>query len=318
MKVKSLAPLWPGSSSESQKAYILRNTSVTLLIRKTPLGSIIAQARLGSECLWRLTARRALDELDALVRQMWRGSLCHPRKQQGKWQVSQIHLAHDIANTSLALEHLDRYVSRSRRQSVFEAAQADLQRLYAVVDGLHTEYGAEVIDPLLDLAWEDAFAPEDDELLDPFLDEEGDPAFGREASTDPVKVEECSAQVYRWGKRLSGITWSPGGAISFVQYDKTLEVRLRNKRIMEPIWRAAGWDGKAPVIRHEARLRRDALRTLGLPADVQGRLDDPWVFLDHLAEVWGYIVGQASTTLNHKGQAARPPPRRSMCRGSDE
>lgn len=82
-----------------------------------------------------------MDELDALVRQMWRGSLCHPRKQQGKWQVSQIHLAHDIANTSLALEHLDRYVSRSRRQSVFEAAQADLQRLYAVVDGLHTEYG---------------------------------------------------------------------------------------------------------------------------------------------------------------------------------
>ena len=33
--------------------------------------------------------------------------------------------------------------------------------------------------------------------------------------------------------------------------------------------------GRASVIRHEARLRRDALRTLGLPADV-----------------WGYIVGQ--------------------------
>ncbi len=279
-------------------SYILRNTSLTLLIRKTPLGSIIAQATLGSECLWRLTPRRALDELDALVRRMWRGSLRHPRKQQGKWQVSQVHLAHDIANTSLALEHLDRYVSRSRRQSVFEAAQADLQRLYAVVDGLRTEDGPEVIDPLLDLAWEDAFAPEDDELLDPFLDEEGDPAFGREASTDPVKAEERSAQVYRWGKRLSGVTWSPGGAISFVQYDKTLESRLRNKRFMEPIWRAAGWDGKASVIRHEARLRRDALRTLGLPADVQGRLDDPWAFLDHLAEVWGYVVGQASTTID--------------------
>jgi len=36
-------------------SYILRNASLTLLIRKTPLGSIIAQARLGSECLWRLT-----------------------------------------------------------------------------------------------------------------------------------------------------------------------------------------------------------------------------------------------------------------------
>lgn len=63
---------------------------------------------------------------------------------------------------------------------------------------------------------------------------------------------------------------------------------------MEPIWRAAGWDGAGSVIRHEARLRRDALRTLGLPADVQGRLDDPWMLLDHLAEVWGYVVGHAS------------------------
>ncbi len=63
-----------------------------------------------------------------------------------------------------------------------------------------------------------------------------------ELMSDPVSAEERSAQVYRWGKRLSGVTWSPGGAISFVQYDKTLESRLRNKRFMEPIWRAAGWD----------------------------------------------------------------------------
>jgi len=56
----------------------------------------------------------------------------------------------------------------------------------------------------------------------------------------------------------------------FVQYDKTLESRLRHKRFMEPIWRAAGWDSAGGVIRHEARLRRDALRTLGLPADVLG------------------------------------------------
>lgn len=82
-------------------------------------------------------------------------------------------------------------------------------------------------------------------------------------------------------------------AISFVQYDKTLESRLRNKRFMEPIWRAAGWDSAGVVIRHEARLRRDALRTLGLPPDVQRSLDDPWIFLQHLAEVWGYVVGQA-------------------------
>jgi len=220
---------------------------------------------------------------------MWRGSLRHPRKQQGKWQVSQVHLAHDIANTSIALEQLDRYVSRSRRKSMFEAAQADLQSLYAVVDGQRSEDGVEVADPLLDLAWEDAFAAEDEEFLDLYLDDDG--SLGGGEMAEPTAAEERSAQVYRWDKRLSGVTWSPGGAISFVQYDKTLESRLRNKRFMEPIWRAAGWDDTNPVIRHESRLRRDAVRTLGLPVDVQESLDDPWILLDHLAELWGYVVG---------------------------
>jgi hypothetical protein len=86
---------------------------------------------------------------------MWRGSLSHPRKQQGKWQVSQVHLAHDIANTTIALEQLDRYVSRSRWQSVFEAAQADLYSLYTVVDGRRNEDGRPGR-PLLDLT-RDAF-----------------------------------------------------------------------------------------------------------------------------------------------------------------
>jgi hypothetical protein len=204
-------------------SYILRNASLTLLIRKTPLESIIAQARLSSECLWRLTPRRTLDELDSLVRRMWRGSLRHPRKQQGKWQVSQGHLAHDIANTSIVLEQLDRYVSRARRQSVFEAAQADLQSLYAVVDGRRNADGVDLIDPLLDLTWEDALLPDEDDLLDPFLDDGHDGVLGRHESSESPPAEERSAQVYRWGKRLSGVTGSPGGAISFVQYDKTLE-----------------------------------------------------------------------------------------------
>ena len=120
-------------------SYILRNPSLTVLIRKTPLGGIVAQARLGSECLWRLTPLRALDELDALVGRMWRGSRRHPRKQQGgetaRWQVSQAHFCHDVANAPICVEQLERYVSRSRQQAVYAAAQADLQKLYAVVDG---------------------------------------------------------------------------------------------------------------------------------------------------------------------------------------
>jgi len=153
---------------------------------------------------------------------MWRGSLRHPRKQQGKWQVSQVRLAHDIANTTIALEPLDRYVSRSRRQSVFEAAQADLQRRYAVVDGQRSADGPDLIDPLLDLGWEDAFLPEEDEVLDPSLDENDDASLDTRNTAEPISAEER--------------------AIAFVQYDKTLEARRRNKPFMERIWRAAGWE----------------------------------------------------------------------------
>ncbi len=71
-------------------SYILRNPSLTLLIRKTPLGGIIAQARLGSECLWRLTPLAALNELDLLVRRLWQmgklGRIRHiglPRRRHG-------------------------------------------------------------------------------------------------------------------------------------------------------------------------------------------------------------------------------------------
>jgi hypothetical protein len=51
-------------------SYILRNSSLTLLVCRAPLGGIVAQARLDSECLWRLTPRRALDEVDTLVQRM--------------------------------------------------------------------------------------------------------------------------------------------------------------------------------------------------------------------------------------------------------
>jgi len=182
---------------------------------RLPLAPSSRRRAWGSECLWRLTPRRALDEVDTLVRRMWRGSLRHPRKQQGKWQVSQVRLAHDIAHTTIALEPLDRYVSRSRRQSVVEAAQADLQRRYAVVDGQRGADGPDLIDPLLDLGWEDAFLPEEDEVLDPSLDENDDASLDTRNTAEPISAEER--------------------AIAFVQYDETLEARRRNKPFMEPI-----------------------------------------------------------------------------------
>jgi hypothetical protein len=79
-------------------------------------------------------------------------------------------------------------------------------------------------------------------------------------------------------------------------YDKVLEGRLRGKSHMEAIWRANRWDGKAPVTRHEARLRRDALRTLGIPESQLADFDDPWQMLEHQQDLYGYVVGRPTAT----------------------
>ena len=62
-----------------------------------------------------------------------------------------------------------------------------------------------------------------------------------------------------WGKRLWGDSFSPGGAVFFVMDRTDWEGRLRQKCHMEPLRKAAGWDGKTLVNRHEARLIREPL-----------------------------------------------------------
>src|SRR5262249_56144610 len=124
------------------RSCILRHPSLSLLIRRAPLGGIIAQARLGSECLWRLTPRRALDEVDGLVRRMW---LCplpfcqsrhadHTSLKASRWQVSQVHLAVDVASAPLVLEQADYYVSRSRSQATYHSARAQVHQLLRPLD----------------------------------------------------------------------------------------------------------------------------------------------------------------------------------------
>ena len=51
-----------------------------------------------------------------------------------------------------------------------------------------------------------------------------------------------------------------GGAISGRLYDKTEEIRVKNKSYFEEIWRDLGWDGNTPVWRLEFQVKRDALR----------------------------------------------------------
>jgi hypothetical protein len=286
-------------------SYILRNDSLTLLIRRSPLGGIVAQARLGSECLARLTDRRAMDALDVLVRRMWARPLPFRRRKArpgetaaegARWQVSQVHLAVDVAHAPLIAKQAEaeHYVSRSRKQAVYHAARAEMEQLLQVVQGDGEEKWEDVSTPLL-VDWDALYA---DDGLGVF-DDVGFEGFGnglgqdRDAEREPVPVEDRAVTVHRFGQRVSGMAFSPGGDVSMVLYDKVLQSRLSGNRHMEPIWRAAGWQPGVPVTRHEARLRRPAIHELGLPGEVRACLDDPWEFLDHKKAVFAAVVGHA-------------------------
>ena len=278
--------------------YILRNPSVNIAIRKAPLGRVIAQVRLGAECLWRLTPLRALNELDALFKRLWGNTF-------GQWQVSQAHLAVDVVNAPISADGLSRFVSRSRKQAVYEAARSQIEALQRDLRGEHKALGD---DDDLTLEWDDPFAEALDDLdvlaelddpFDPFADDDDD-LFGPRISPSALRaqadldtpLEERPLTTYRQGKRYSGASWSVGGAISFVLYDKTLQNQLTNRRYMESIWAANGRRADERVTRNELRLRREVFRELRLPGNVTPCLDDPWQFLEHLQDVWGHGVGQ--------------------------
>jgi hypothetical protein len=290
-------------------SYVLLSPSLRLVIRKAPLGGIIAQARLGAECLWRLTPRRALDELDALVRRLW----AKGGKGAGHWQVSQVHLAHDVANAPILEDWRERFVSRSRSRAQYEASREQIDALRRALRGEQVgddgedwedwdddtaalacdggvdwdaEYGLDDADAAD--TW-DAFGPLGQRVnKDDGDDEEGnDNPFEKEA-------EDRAVTRYTTGRRLSGFAWSPGGAISVVLYRKDWELGRRRKAYMEPLWAAAGRQREEPVTRCEVRLRREAIRALRLPNVPDVRvLDNPWVMLDHLDPIFATVVGLA-------------------------
>jgi hypothetical protein len=267
-------------------SYLLLNPSLRLVIRKAPLGGITAQARLGAACLWRLTTRRALDELDGLVRRLWgRAAGGGP----GHWQVSQVHLAHDVANAPILADWCDRFVSRSRSQVDYEASRAKLDELTRVLKGEDGE-GEGLLPWCVD--WDAQYVTAGAELgWDPFA------SLDRDEQNEDLFEEEVADRAmarYRRGQRLSGLTWSAGGAISVVLYRKDWEIGRRHTASMEPLWTAVGWQRGEPVTRCEVRLRREALRALRLPGLPDRHiLDDPWTMLEHLEAMFATVVGQA-------------------------
>lgn len=267
-----------------------------------PLGAIIAQARLGSECHWRLTPLRALNELRNLLWQMW-------GRVRGRLQVSEMQLAADVANLPLTEEGLNRFVSRSRSKARYEAARSQVESL------LHSlrKPGIEGVDEFEDLGfdWDAEFSGLDDEDLfgvDVFADEHVPQLVNIVEATLEIPIEDRNRTVYQRGKRYSGASWSLGQPLSVVLYDKTLQARLTNRRHMEPIWTANGLEQGERVTRCEVRFGREILRdlhprlfptappTTTLPKELvlggSSPFDDPWYCLEHQREMWGLVVGQ--------------------------
>jgi hypothetical protein len=138
---------------------------------------------------------------------------------------------------------------------------------------------------------------------------EGDEDKGECDGTDEEPADGLGLAVHGWGRRVSGFSFSPGGDVSAVWYDKLLEERLSGKRWMEPIHEAGGWRDGMALFRVEARFRRAALRDLmalggcreGVDRDGGGGkadsragerwFDDPWLALDHLDDLWAYFSG---------------------------
>jgi hypothetical protein len=160
-----------------------------------------------------VTPRRALDEPDALVRRMWARPLPFRRRREqqtntsARWQVSQVHLAVDVANAPLESEQLARYVTRSRKQALHHAAQAEIEQLLRSLDG------EDRMAPPLLLDWDALYADDAHSAFDGFgLDGLGAVGTAGAGEDEPEPVEDRAATLYRFGSRLSGITFSPGGA----------------------------------------------------------------------------------------------------------
>jgi len=305
-------------------SYILRNARVMLLLRRAPLAGLVGSARLSAEALWTFGARAALDGLRADLGAIWNG--CERGTFAGvRWQVSQIHLCVDVARFVPAPGDLDRLVTRSLKRALHAPSLGDLEAAWASDEPGWGEDDLAGLDVALlaDPAWGDpGAAGMPAEWVGVPLDwlDGGDGPWrgadtwgqdsgwdaedggeggawadaGAPSEADEAPADEAGVSVHQWGRRVSGFSFSPGGALSAVWYDKLLEERLSGKRWMEAIHCAGGWHAGMPLTRIEARFRRGALRDLMALNGAAGGgrwFDDPWTALDHLDDLWAYFAG---------------------------
>lgn len=282
-------------------SFILRNAQVMVLLRKSPLAGLIGSVRLSAVALWTLGARSALDALRADLAAMWEEAE-HRSFELVRWQLSQMHLCVDVARLAPQAEDVDRLVSRSLKRALHVPSAEAVENAWVGDerwdefrdDGAPDDWGGVPLDMF-------ELPTADDDQDD---DQSGSNEEPQDDSEEPA--DELGVAVYGWGRRVSGFSFSPGGDLSAVWYDKLLEERLSGKRWMEPIHLAGGWRAGMPLTRIEVRFRRGALRdlmalhtrTVGEHAgeracerDAERWFDDPWTALEHLDDLWAYFAG---------------------------
>jgi hypothetical protein len=316
-----------GSGRGVSWSYILRNAQVMVVLRKRPLGELLVSVRLPAEALWTLDARNALDGVHADLQRLWTLAGGRASYKVLRWQLSQIHLAADVAYFSPEPADLARVLTRSLKKAIHFPAADEVEA--AVTEAGIGPFGELDLDDLLIInePWQAGMVPpeweavplEAFEAADGIVENSAEDGEAADEDEDEdaealAPADEQGAAVYLWGQRASGFAFSPGAPLSAVWYDKLLEERRSGKRWMETIHRTGGWEPSMPLTRVEVRFRREVLRELApvvpvvravstdgaaemAPTDGTSLVsmprwyDDPWACLEHLGELWAYFAG---------------------------
>jgi hypothetical protein len=302
-----------GSGRGVSWSYILRNAQVMVVLRKRPLGELLGSVRLSAEALWTLGPHQALDGVRSDLQRLWAGAGGRASYRALRWQLSQIHLAADVARFSPEPADLARVLTRSLKKAIHFPAADEVEA--AFTEAGSGPFGEVDLDDLLIInePWQAGMIPPEWEAvpLEAFeaTDGSAEDSAGEEGDEEALApADEQGAAVYLWGQRASGFAFSPGAPLSAVWYDKLLEERRSGKRWMETIHRTGGWEPYMPLTRVEVRFRREVLRELvpvvsadgtaesatageAPPALTPRWYDDPWACLEHLGELWAYFAG---------------------------
>lgn len=90
-------------------------------------------------------------------------------------------------------------------------------------------------------------------------------------------------RIYRESRNITGYTFG-SGPIMLRIYNKSHEITKSRKQYMMEEWKVNGWDGKTPVWRVEAQLRRDILKEF--------QIETVQDLIDISPDTWRYITGE--------------------------